>query len=351
MGGIEMKKFIFFLITVTVLCSCGDFLLNEDYRGGDWFYLENKGATMPVWVNGNKQSKTFIIFLHGGPGDTAMIMPLFDALIELQKDYAIVYYDQRSSGVAQGNAKPDSFKVEQMVEDLEKLVVLIQHKYNNPAIFLMGISWGGTLGTAFLVNPINQTHISGWIEIDGGHNLRDGMAHSAEWVITMATEQINQGNNTGHWNKEIAWYNTKPDLFDFKKVERHAGNVEKLNGYAYNPSNSIMSLLPMPTLIFSSPYNLFFESNKKSLTSVMWRRLENINFVPEMHKITIPSLILWGRHDGILPVVQAFEAYDNIGSVNKYIHIFEKSAHNPIIEEPELFVQKVKEFINKYKGM
>jgi proline iminopeptidase len=68
-----------------------------------------------------------------------------------------------------------------------------------------------------------------------------------------------------------------------------------------------------------------------------------------MNNFKIPSLILWGRHDGVFPVALSHEAYDNIGSDNKYIHIFENSAHNPNLEEPELFVESVKIFVDKYK--
>ena len=79
--------------------------------------------------------------------------------------------------------------------------------------------------------------------------------------------------------------------------------------------------------------------------------MEELNFVPEMYKIVVPTLILWGRHDGALPVELAQEAYDNIGTNtdDKYIYIFENSAHRPTVEEPDLFVDRVKTFINKYK--
>jgi pimeloyl-ACP methyl ester carboxylesterase len=345
-----MKKTFFILVIVLLFSSCGDYFLNEEFRGGDWFYLENDGAIMPVWVNGNKQSNTFIIYLHGGPGDTAIILPIFDPFSKLQNDYALVYYEQRGSALAQGNPNSNSFTIKKMVEDLEKLVVLIRYKYNNPTIFLMGHSWGGTLGTAFLVNPVNQMHISGWIEINGGHNLKYGISvHSVEWVIERATEQINQGNDVNHWNKEISWYRNNPDLFNNDNISRHGENVEKLNGYAHDPSKLLD--LPMSTLLFFSPYTPFYGLNKISLTSVMWRRLENINFTPEMHKITIPFLSLRGKHDGILPYVLGYEAYENIGSANKYLYIFENSAHMLDFEEPELFVERVKTFVDKYKGI
>ena len=60
-------------------------------------------------------------------------------------------------------------------------------------------------------------------------------------------------------------------------------------------------------------------------------------------------MVLWGKHDGATPFRQAQDIYDSLGSSNKYFHIFEYSAHNIPIEEPEHFVEKVKIFIEKYK--
>jgi len=134
----------------------------------------------------------------------------------------------------------------------------------------MGHSWGGTLGTAFLINPINQMHISGWIDINGGFNIKDGIGvHSVEWVKARATEEINLGNDVNHWNKEITWYNSNPNLFNnFNNINRHSENIEKLNGYIYDPSFTLE--LPMSTLLFSSPYTPFYGLNKISLAPVMW---------------------------------------------------------------------------------
>ena len=78
------------------------------------------------------------------------------AFKKLEEDYAFVYYDPRGSGEAQGNAKPESFTVEQFVKDLEQLVYLVRHKYNNPTLFLMGHSWGGGLGKAFLLEKLQS---------------------------------------------------------------------------------------------------------------------------------------------------------------------------------------------------
>ena len=347
-----MKKTILLLVAANLFLSCGDFLLHEDFRGGDWFWFENQGAIMPVWVRGNVLSETFIIILHGGPGGSAIAMGNVDVFKKLHEHYAIVYWDQRGSGISQGNANPDSFTMEQFVDDLERLVILIRYKYNNPSLFLMGHSWGVTLGTAFLTNPINQNHISGWIGVVGPHSIQDMVQHQIEWVFARAKEQIDLGKNVDYWEREFAWYNSNPSrlsVWGTDNFRRHRRNISSLNGVIFDPSNALETPF---SWIFCSPY-LFphpsLQLNQHMLLTNNRLDWENINFTHEMRKITLPSLLLWGRHDGIVPVAVGSEAYTLIGSDNKYLYIFENSAHYPLVEEPELFLQKVRSFINRYR--
>jgi len=340
-----MKKSKILIIVLVILfffSSCNDQLLNDEYKGGDWLYLENKGAIMPIWVRGNKSSNVFVIFLHGGPGNTSLDVAISPEHRQLQNDYAFVYYDQRGSGGAQGNAKPDSFTVEQFVEDLQKIVHIIRYKYNNPTIFLMGHSWGGGLGTAYLLNIQNQQYISGWIGTASAHNFEEGMKLSWQWVKNKANERINAGLDVHYWKKELDWYNTASCTWD-NFMNRHANNVDKLNGYYYNPSNR----KDFPR--WTAPLPILYFLNNNNVQKLF--NLEKLNLSAQMYKITIPSIIIWGRHDGILPVELAQNAYDNLGtnSENKYLYIFEKSAHCLQNEEPDLFVEIVEEFIEKYR--
>ena len=76
-----------------------------------------------------------------------------------------------------------------------------------------------------------------------------------------------------------------------------------------------------------------------------------LNLSPGMADIVIPSLVLWGRHDGRNTEEMGQDAYDSLGTdpAHKSLVYFEKSAHQPFIEEPDLFVEEVIQFIERYK--
>ena len=64
--------------------------------------------------------------------------------------------------------------------------------------------------------------------------------------------------------------------------------------------------------------------------------------------IAVPTLILWGRQDRILPVRQGIDAAGRIPGAR--LHIFERCGHMPNIEYPDEFNRIVLEFLQQDRG-
>jgi proline iminopeptidase len=64
---------------------------------------------------------------------------------------------------------------------------------------------------------------------------------------------------------------------------------------------------------------------------------------PHLHKITVPTLVIVGRHDFITNVAMAQEMARHIP--NARLEIFEESGHFAFVEEPEKFYRVIKEFV------
>lgn len=338
-----MKNIVAILSVVIILVSCG----KEDlWMEGDFFFIRHKGADMPVWVRGNTQSNVFILHLHGGPGGSSIDEGVEKVYLPLESDYAMVYWDQRGSGASQGKAKKETITMEQFVGDLELVVDLINSKYNNPKIFLHGHSWGGALGAAFLSTENNQNKIKGWIVLDGAQNWKLGMELSVEWVKNKANESIANNNEITYWTDAIDLYNQNPIINSIELMNKHAEYVGKSNGYTFDSNN--------PNLKRFSGWQLYCPSGDLNNGSFVKKELIvelTKSYSDGLNNVRIPTLIMWGRHDGILPVELAQEAYEAMGtdSLQKRVFIFENSAHSPNREEPDLFIAEFKMFIEEYK--
>jgi len=115
------------------------------------FFVRHKNADMPVHVHGNGSQKVFLIILHGGPGGNGLGYRVNTIRTEIEKNNAVVYFDQRGSGSSQGNYSEEDVSVDLMAEDVLALVKVIKDKYGDDSkLFLMGHSWGGFLGPAVL---------------------------------------------------------------------------------------------------------------------------------------------------------------------------------------------------------
>lgn len=64
---------------------------------------------------------------------------------------------------------------------------------------------------------------------------------------------------------------------------------------------------------------------------------------PQLQKITVPTLVIVGRHDFIANVAMAEEMVKHIP--NARLEIFEDSGHFVLVEEPEKFYRVVKQFV------
>lgn len=331
--------FIIFICISIVFSSCKK---DEFQVDGDFFYLKSEGAIMPVWVKGNKLSKTFIILLHGGPeGGSSQYYTIFPSHKKIEENYAIVYWDQRMCGMSQGNPSMQDATLQQFTDDLDKLVSSINSKYDNPNLILMGHSWGGALGTNYLLQ--HQNKIKAWIEIDGGHNWTTANSISRDTMMNFAVKKIAENDNVEFWNFAIDWYKKHPIVGINDNA--HYTFVGNANGYDYNPKSDSLEI-PFTDLLFSSPISTayFFVPYKFSFLD------KGLNLQNEIHKITIPTLICWGKHDKVFPVEIAYDTYNKIGtpSADKYIHIFEISAHSPNYEQPMEFANEVIRFMEKY---
>ncbi len=336
----KLKIVITGLLLILMFCSCS---LNNT-ENERFFYVENRGAKMPVWIEGNLASDTVIIKLHGGPGGSGYYSHYNPGYQELEEDYTIVYWDQRGAGSSLGNPETDTFAVDIMVEDLDIIIDIVQAKFNFNSLFLLGHSWGGYLGINYLLEPGNQSRISGWIELDGSHNQKKGNMLAREYVINYATDKLNSGNKDDDWQGILDWCNENPviTIDNFVPFVFRLGDCE---GY-YPKDSSFFG----NASYFNTPLNNFNNLMGK-LHSCTTIDFYQTNMEPEMVNITIPTLILWGQHDHLFDVQMAQDAYDAMGTPasQKSIVIFSESGHSPPQLEPFKFADSISSFIEIYR--
>lgn len=346
-----MKRLCFFFSLIIIVSACTD--IQPELNAEDHFFLRSGGSVMPVFVNGNTESGVFIIYLHGGPGFTSLEAYQSDEnpLVQLQKEYALVYWEQRCAGNSQGNCDYDKLSLSQYAGDLEKLILVLKDQYNeNIKIFLMGHSWGGSLGIDFLSRGNNQDQIQGWIEVDGGHNVPRISVLEREMINEIGSAQINLGNNVSKWEEYIREINLLDlnDVDDVFELNRFARRSEDLMEQVDSISDPI-STFSIGDYFFSPLSPDAMAQNGQRTIDALREELVKLDLSDQTTFISIPSLLIWGKFDFRVPPVFGIEAFGRYGSSEKEILIFDNSGHFPQWNEPDRFFSEVSAFINRYK--
>ncbi len=318
----------------------------------DFFYVQNKQVYMPVWVQGNPDSDKIILVLHGGPGGDGSIYKYTKAFQNLEKDYIVVYFDQRGSGASQGYFGLSDYNNDSYVKDLDKLVFLIAEKYGKTRdLILLGHSWGGMLGAAFLIQGKQKHRIRAWINNDGIHKTFGNEEYRR--IKEVAIEQIRKGNSMDFWQKTLQSL-AKIDTNNISKYD-----ISTINNLGYNGENRLTydhvieaSSVPgyYDYLFNSSHYDSSYEVSGLITNIAMFDNHFNkdVDLSKDLYKITQPTLFLWGNYDLVVAKYVAYEAFEYMTNAQvKYIHYFQKSGHSAMLSEPDSYVATLKTFFQR----
>lgn len=342
-------RYLHFIICLLFLGACHD---SEYLTSGNFFHLSHKGAKLPIWVQGNFNSDVIVVNVHGGPGDSGMEHHLPKGFQMLEEDYLMAYYDQRYSGMTQGHYDTSTQTPDQFIEDLEKVVQLIQSKYPDKKLFMLGHSWGGQLSAGYLGRDNHDELFKGWIDVDGSIYAEMEVGLMRDYIMERLPAKLAEPDaNLEYWQVIIDFYENNDDIGNYSDSEPY-WYVAGVGGDVYDYEKYLREFkIPYTQLIFKSMfsmsyYNDAFYGNDKYL---LW---DKINYTPELKQITIPALMLWGADDGVVPHQVADHVYENLGTPeeDKKVVKIPECCHAPQIEQPQQFYDELRSFIEEYKN-
>lgn len=262
-----------------------------------------------------------IVILHGGPGlDHTYLLP---QMLELAKNYTLIFYDQRGSGKSLDTPMTSRYiNIEQFTQDLEEL----RNHWEFDKIILAGHSWGGLLAMKYAIDyPQHVSHLMLWNTAPADY--KGGEAFVKE---------------SGSRMKKLMATNVYA-LFDYEKFTklRNADANELYRNlfatyfYDYNKVSELN--LHFDVRSTKSGFKVMTEISKNFWCS------KDINLFPKLKKLDIPTLIIHGEQD----VVPLWTAKDTAKAISKSkIIVLEKCGHFAYIEQPEKFFTGVREFLN-----
>ena len=278
---------------------------------------------MFVEINGNKlavevlgpEGAPVLIAHHGAPGLGSRAEPRasFGALADT---FRVVVFDARGSGESEGNPP---FTHEQWAADVEGLRQWIGAE----RIVLAGGSYGGFISMEYAIRYPDRVSALVLRDTSADHEneraaRENALSSSRVDIDVEKLDRINSGTVRDDDDLRDCWREILPlydHHYDPAKVEERVATTP----YRYET------------------HNFAFAVNQPQY-----------DIKAQLPGITCPTLVTVGRDDWITPVASS----ETIASLipDARVVVFEKSGHSPQIEERDLWLSVVREFLREALG-
>jgi len=341
-----MKQVLIFCI-VLLMAGCQKEKITFSSDASEVFYVENAGASMRVLVQGNTSSKIFVLVIHGGPGVSSYFYDTNYIGKNLGDKCAMVYWDQRNAGASQGTNNSNNLHLDQMVDDLKKVIEVLKYRYGQDMkLFLLGHSFGGLILADFITRPGFQDMINGLIDVDGSHNYPLNDTLTRQKLLTEGQYQVSQKRNISEWQPIINYCLSHTGNFNLEESQQ-------LEQYASDAENYIDSInhINIATQVFrytipdKYPLTAILSNLLYSEDSNFNKELAVANLSPALKVVTVPVLVLWGKYDFICPISLGEDFYNRISSADKRMSVSLRSGHNMILQDKKFFCEEVGTFV------
>jgi proline iminopeptidase len=270
------------------------------------------------------------------------------AFKELEKRSAVVYWDQRACGTSQGTPPSWSFATGELVKDMDAVVALVRARFAPRRLFVFGHSWGGFLGTAWLVDPEHQRGVDGFMMVAGAYDLPHRLDAQRQTILEYAEAKLALGLDTDTWQEARDWASAMPVKLAADWSDEELASLNKYLMWVfdlrYEPPIDYSQLLSSP---MDAPA---FLRNAGSMTSNYGTLADRADLTADMAGIRVPTLITWGRNDLNVPVLAAQKAFDALGTTpaDKQLVLFDDSGHYPFWNEERRWLDATTSFIDQH---
>lgn len=345
-----MKRLIILLFS-SFLISCESFEIGPD--ANDLFHVKVGDAILPVLVKGNTASGKIILFVNGGPGLTSIDVGESNLLNwdKIESGFAIAYLDQRGTGNSQGNFKVESVNNQQYVLDIQATIRVLKAKYGSPDIILMSHSYGGYTCGEYLSQ--GRGGVEGWINIDGlaVPRTEDMWVYRHEFLVNIAMQKIQNGEDSAYWQQALDWALANPVIETDGQKDVWRSYIGSRPGEGVIPEENVsLSATQILNSVFFSSYNpvpAYIAGKWKTVLRNLFDEVDEDNQISRLSAVDVPTLNLWGRYDELIPAEMGRDVHDTLSTpeaLKKFV-LFERSGHQPFVNEEEKFREEVVGFV------
>jgi proline iminopeptidase len=290
------------------------------------------GITHWIRVRGTDRSNPVLLLMQQGPG-----LPIinevrtFERLLGLEKDFTVVYWDQRGTGLSLRNSKTE-ITVARMIDDTVSLLELLRDRFGSKTL-VAGFSFGATFATyAAMQRPdLVAALVATGMDID----IPMAENHTYDFLLSTARQR---GNRRAIRQLEKIG---PPPHVEPKQFSTRARWTMNFGGVTANANFNSLARTLLGSLLRSRDYSVADTvrtiRGMTTTPAALLPELAATDLVGTIPRLEVPIVIVQGRLDQVAPGQAAQRFYDSLTAPSKQLVWFEKSAHTPQYDEPDKF--------------
>ena len=273
--------------------------------GRVWYKIVGSGDTIPLLV------------LHGGPGFPHNYLKPLESLSD---ERPVVFYDQLGCGNSDRPEDPNLWHTERFVEELAK----VRQSLNLEQAHILGHSWGSMLATDYAL-----TKPEGIMSLI----LASPCLSIPRWLEDVGTYRKQLPADV----QEVLDRNELAGTTESEEYEEAVMEFYRIHLCRMDPWPEVLE----QTLVGAGlqVYHTMWGPSEFFMTG----NLADYDRTSRVGELVVPTLFTCGRYDEASPDATAW--YQSL-IPQAEIAIFENSSHTPHLEERELYLQVVREFLN-----
>ncbi len=258
-----------------------------------------------------------LLVLHGGPGSSSYSLQV---LKQLAGDRPVILYDQLGCGRSDWPDDPSLWVLDRFVEEVDE----VREALGLKEFHLLGHSWGTTLAAAYCLG--------------GAEGVKSLILSSP--CLSAPLWAKDQERNLKKLPLELQNTIIRCEMEGNTGTKKYAEAVSEFN------RRFVCRLDPYPNWLKEGA-----KFRNKEVYHLMWGpsefsvkgNLKTFDCTRRLHELSMPVLYTCGRHDEATPETTA---YFSSLTPDSNLHIFEKSAHMPYIEEQEEYMKVIGDFLS-----
>jgi len=294
-------------------------------------FTDVDGVRQGMFIESEDRSAPVLLILHGGLPEYFMTERHPTGL---EKDFTTVWWEQRGAGLSyRPDLPPESITLDQLVADTSEVAEYLRKRFHKDKIYLMGHSGGTFIGLQAAARAPELFHA--YVGVAQMVRQLESERRAYEYMLAKFRDAGDHGMVRRLEAAPVTLEAGVPDAY----LALRDKAMHSLGLGTTHDMKSIVSGVFWPSLR-SSCYTprekvRLWRGKRASGVSALWDDMINTDLTDHVRELAIPAYFFHGVYDYTVNYRLAREYFDQLKAPRKGFYTFARSAHSPILEEPD----------------